>query len=140
MTNTSLADSYLEKAQARLKTLDVLMAERAYSDVVRESQEIIELALKAMLRQVGVEPPKWHDVGPMLVEHRDRLPEVVAQHVDRLAAISARLRKDRELAFYGDIDFIPTERYAVEDASKARDEARFVVETASGLIAKRKSG
>ena len=140
MTNSTLAESYLEKAVAGLKALDTLMAAAAYSNVVREAQEIVELALKAMLRQGGVEPPKWHDVGPMLVEYRDRLPEAVAQHVDRLNAISGWLRSQRELAFYGDIDFIPTERYSVEDASKARDDARFVVETASGLIAKRKSG
>lgn len=140
MTNTTLAHSYLEKARAGLEALDTLMAVSAYSNVVREAQEIVELALKAMLRQVGVEPPKWHDVGPLLVEHRDRLPEAAAQRVDRLAAISARLRKDRELAFYGDIDFIPTERYSVDDASKARDDARFVVDTASAVIATGKSG
>jgi D-alanyl-lipoteichoic acid acyltransferase DltB (MBOAT superfamily) len=28
----------------------------AYSDVVREAQEIVELALKGMLRQIGIEP------------------------------------------------------------------------------------
>ena len=36
------------------------------SDVVREAQEIVELALKGLLRQVGIEPPRWHDVGELL--------------------------------------------------------------------------
>jgi HEPN domain-containing protein len=62
MTNISLAQSYLIKATKRLKILPVLLAEQAYSDVVREAQEIVELALKGMLRQAGVDPPKWHDV------------------------------------------------------------------------------
>lgn len=68
MTNVSLAQSYLVKARKRLKILAALMDESAYSDVVREAQEIVELALKGMLRQVGVEPPKWHDVGQILKE------------------------------------------------------------------------
>ena len=72
MTNSSLARSYLQKAESRLKTLPVLKKDKAYSDVVREAQEIVELALKGMLREVGVEPPKWHDVGSLLLEHKQR--------------------------------------------------------------------
>lgn len=56
MTNITLAQSYLEKATKRLKILPVLFDEEAYSDVIREAQEIVELALKGMLRAIGVEP------------------------------------------------------------------------------------
>jgi hypothetical protein len=56
MTNSSLAQSYLIKATKRLKILPVLLEEAAYSDVVREAQEIVELALRGMLRQVGGGP------------------------------------------------------------------------------------
>jgi hypothetical protein len=108
--------------------LDVLVSEGAWSDVVREAQEAVELALKAVLREVGIEPPKWHDVGGFLVEHRDRLSPDLARDVDRLAAISGWLRKEREFSFYGDVDFIPTEQYAEADAIRARDDARVVVE------------
>lgn len=96
MTNTSLAASYLEKASKRLKILDVLHADAAYSDVVREAQEVVELALKGMLRQVGIEPPNWHDVGSILAEHATRFTDSVRVHIDRLREISTRLRKDRE--------------------------------------------
>ncbi len=58
MTNSSLAVSYLKKATDRLAILRVLQQKKAYSDVVREAQEIVELALKGMLRQAGLEPPK----------------------------------------------------------------------------------
>lgn len=51
MNNLALAHSYLVKAQKRLKILDVLLAEEAYSDVIREAQEIVELALKGMLHR-----------------------------------------------------------------------------------------
>jgi hypothetical protein len=134
VTNDSLARSYLSKARVRLKVLDVLVAEHAWSDVIREAQEVVELALKALLREVGVEPPKWHDVGGFLREHRDRMSATLRPHVDRLAEISAWLRKEREFSFYGDVDFIPTDEYSEGDAARARDDATFVVETVRAEI------
>lgn len=134
MTNFTLAQSYLVKARSRLKILQVLLDEKAYSDVVREAQEIVELALKGMLRQVGVEPPKWHDVGSFLLEFGDRFPTLETDRLEQLAQISGRLRKEREFSFYGDIDFIPTEQYSVDDARQAMDEARLTVEAAAEII------
>ncbi len=133
MTNVTLARSYLVKAQKRLKVLPALLAEEAYSDVIREAQEIVELALKGVLRHAGVEPPKWHDVGTLVQEYRDRFP-AVATHIDRVAEISGWLRKEREFSFYGDIDFIPTERYTRADAERALEDARLVVSVAATVI------
>lgn len=134
MTSRTLAQSYLRKARARLKILDVLLEEEAYSDVVREAQEIVELALKGILRCLGVEPPKQHDVSSMLCEYRHRLPTDVESAVDKLSQISRWLRKEREFSFYGDIDFIPTEEYDRQDADRATADARFVVEMATRVI------
>ncbi len=58
MTQDELARSYFIKAMKRRRVLEVLLEEEAYSDVVREAQELVELALKGMLRQVGVDPPQ----------------------------------------------------------------------------------
>jgi len=68
VTNTSLAQSYLIKATKRPRILQALLEDGAFSDVVREAEEIIELCLKGVIRQVGVEPPHWHDVSPMPTE------------------------------------------------------------------------
>lgn len=134
MTNSSLARSYLVKATKRLKVLPVLFAEQAYSDVIREAQELVELALKGMLRQVGVEPPKWHDVSGALHEFADRFPADARSGIDRLAEISTWLRKEREFSFYGDIDFIPTEQYSEADARRAMTDAEHVVRVAAQVI------
>lgn len=134
MTNRTLAQSYLSKCKKRLKVLEVLLAEEAYSDVVREAQELVELALKGILRQIGVEPPKQHDVGGLLVEFKDRLPPEVAGQAEKMAAISKWLRKEREFAFYGDVDFIPTEEYTRRDAERALRDARLVLEMAEKVI------
>jgi HEPN domain-containing protein len=134
VTNGTLAQSYLIKSQKRLKILDVLFKEEDYSDVIREAQEIVELALKGMLRSAGIEPPKWHDVGGALMEYRSRFPEIVQREIPSLADVSAWLRKEREFSFYGDIDFIPTEEYDANDAQRAIDDASFVVSIAEKVI------
>lgn len=134
MTNQSLARSYLVKAQKRLKALAVLRDEEAHSDVVREAQELVELALKGMLRAVGIEPPKFHDVGSLLLEHDTKFAPTVRERLPRAAAISKRLRRERELAFYGDIDFIPTEEYSAVDGQRAYEEAAWVVVLAAEVV------
>jgi len=134
MNIKSLAESYLKKALDRLDVLDLLFKKGAFSDVIRESQETVELSLKGMLRFVGVEPPKIHDVGGLLLEHKDKFPEDISKRLKKLAEISKRLRKERELAFYGDIDFIPTEEYTREDAKEAIKDTRMVTEAAKELI------
>ena len=66
MTNGDLATAYLKKATIRLDILPVLFDQEAYSDVVREAQEIVELALKGMLRYAAIEAPRWHDLSGVL--------------------------------------------------------------------------
>lgn len=134
MTVDELARAYVTKASKRRRALEVLLEEEAYSDVVREAQELVELALKSMLRFVGVDPPKWHDVGPILKEQERLFPEWIKGHLGQLADISRWLRKEREFAFYGDVDFIPTEEYAREDAERATQDALFVLDKAQRLL------
>jgi len=134
MTNRTLAQSYLLKARKRFIVLEVLLKEEAYSDVIREAQELVELALKGILRQVGVEPPKQHDVGYLVIEFKDRLPREVAEEAKKVAAISKWLRKEREFSFYGDVDFIPTEEYTLKDAQRAINDANFVLQMAEKVI------
>jgi HEPN domain-containing protein len=130
MTNRDLAKSYIWKAETRLDALEALWKRRNFSDVVREAQETVELALKGMLRAVGVEPPKYPDVGSLLLQHRDRFQAAIADGLAKAADISKRLRRERELAFYGDIDFIPTEEYTEADARRAIEDAEWIVKLA----------
>ena len=134
MTNGALAASYLAKATMRIDTLPVLFQQGGYSDVVREAQEVVEPALKGMLRQAGVETPRWHDVGGVLQEHRGRFPNVPERRIEQLAAVSAWLRENRELSFYGDDGFIPTERYSRDDAERAMAGARLADSVAGTVI------
>ncbi len=127
MRNRSLAADHVRRAAARLGAIDALYAAGSWADVVRESQEAVELALKGLLRAAGVDPPRVHDVAEVLEAERSRLPPALAADVDRLAAISRALRRDHELAFYGAEDLIPSDFYRTRDADEAREAARLVV-------------
>jgi len=127
MTFAELGKSYIKKAIARFDTLAVLMKNKDYSDVIRESQEIVELVLKGILRIRGIEPPKIHDVGGLLLEYREKFAEINLRDIKKLAKISKELRKEREFSFYGDVDFIPTEEYSKADARNYIKKVKFVI-------------
>jgi HEPN domain-containing protein len=135
MHNRTLASDYLTRATHRLAALDVLFDRESWADVVRESQEAVELALKALLRFSSIEVPRVHDVGQILRLESDRLPEMVRAHIEELAATSRSLRRDRELAFYGSEDLTPSEFYQKSDAELARAGARRVVEIVTAAVA-----
>ena len=128
MRNRTLAADHLRRASARLIALDALYDAESWADVVRQSQEAVELALMGLLRACGVDPPRVHDMAGVLEAERDRLPLSLAPDLPRLAAASRALRRDRELAFYGAEDLTPSEFYRQDDADEARSAARFVVE------------
>lgn len=134
MRNRGLAADYVRRAAVRVQAIKVLHDAGSWADVVRESQEAVELALKGLLRNSGIEPPRLHDVSAILTAERERLPESVHAHVDRMAAISRDLRRDRELAFYGAEDLVPSEFYGEPDALRALEGARFVVETVASAV------
>jgi HEPN domain-containing protein len=131
MQNRDLARDYLRRSEIRLRALAVLYDAESWADVVRESQEIVELTLKGLLRSCGVSPPRVHDVSDVLVAERERLPPAAAAQVDRMVGVSRRLRRDRELAFYGAEDLTPSGFYTEDDARIARTDAEELV----GLIA-----
>lgn len=136
MNNVELARSNLRQALERLKHAEEALETGNYPYVVRQSQEAVELSLKAALRLVGVEPPKWHDVGPVLRREKSRFPEWFQELVEELASISRSLRKERELAMYGDEEAgIPAEElYTRRDAEQALSQARRVVESVEKLL------
>ncbi len=127
MQNQDLAKDYIKRAEIRLKAIELLLNFESWADVVRESQECIELALKSLLRHFGIEFPRIHDVSAILVSEQKRLPKDLK--IERLAEISKDLRRDREISFYGSEDLTPSDFYDKKDASKALEGARFVVQS-----------
>ncbi|MCC6016878.1 MAG: HEPN domain-containing protein [Desulfurococcaceae archaeon] len=121
MNNIAMAKAYIKQAFERLKHAKEALNGGNYPYVVRQSQEAVELLLKAALRIVGVEPPKWHDVGPVLKREADRFPQWFRDHIPKIARISRKLRREREPSMYGDEEsgIPPDELYDEEDSKES---------------------
>ncbi|MHB1169330.1 MAG: HEPN domain-containing protein [Longimicrobiales bacterium] len=127
MPNRDLARDYVWRSEIRLRALAVLYDAESWADVVLESQEIVELTLKGLLRRCGVAPPRMHDVSEMLIAEHERLPLPLREHLDIMVAVSRRMQGDRELAFYNAEDLMASGIYTVEDADRARADAEALV-------------
>lgn len=138
MTNSDMARGYLSQAVEILAEAERLYHAQVWNLVVRRSQEVIELALKAALRFVGLEIPRLHDVGVLLIEHRNKFPLPFGKEIDRLASISRRARREREISFYGDdeIGVPPQQLYREPDACVALEDARFVLKCCRDVMGK----
>jgi len=79
---------------------------------------------------VGIEPPKWHDVGPVLRKHVDRFPDWFRKQIGQFTLISRLLCHEREPSMYGDeeLGIPPDQIYWREDAEWALSQAEYVVE------------
>jgi HEPN domain-containing protein len=69
--------------------------------VIRFSQEATELLLKAALRLVGIEYPKVHDVGDVLLLNAERFPAKFEARIPQMAEFSREMASKRSLAMYG---------------------------------------
>lgn len=116
-----LAQDYFEKFRVRVKTLRIFFDEKDYSDVMREGQEALELFIKALIRSLHIQPEFGHDPGKQLTLYADQLSEPWKKLSPTLADWSKRLRRSRELAFYGAEDFIPSEEFSKKDALEVID-------------------
>lgn len=54
-----------------------------------------------------------------MTSNQEKLPAPIIQDLDRIVSISKHLRKERELAFYGDEDYLPSEEYSEVDGQNA---------------------
>lgn len=134
MSPKDLPAAYLKKGKSRLKALRVLFDDDAFSDVVREAQEIVELCSKAILRIALIDPPHLHDVGRELLLAKKKLPAKLAKPLAELKIANHWLRREREMAFYGAEDFDPTEGYSKDDGERAFEAATLAVKTLSKLL------
>ncbi|MEM4891153.1 MAG: HEPN domain-containing protein [Nitrososphaerota archaeon] len=116
-----IAKSYLRQAEARLKDAKDALAEGNYPYAVRLSQECVELSLKAVLKAVGIDYPKVHDVSDILLDIKERFPEWFKAEIEFLRESSKILAKKREISLYGGEEafLAPEDVISREDADDA---------------------
>lgn len=103
---------------------------------MRESQEAVELALKAALRWVAIEPVRTHNPSDQLLAARARFPAWFREQLDALREISDRLAAERGPSFYGDeaAGVPPGELFDAEDAHAAVADGSKVLAACERLV------
>lgn len=136
MTSDAIARDYLARARVRRTALHALMNAGGYPDVVRQSQEVVELVLKGALRFIGVDPPKRHDVHRAMAGFVDRLPAEWRDTLGELHEILGRLAADRAPAFYGDEahDVPASALFGEADARRALEVAERLLDLYARLV------
>ncbi|MCS7286328.1 MAG: HEPN domain-containing protein [Anaerolineae bacterium] len=136
MTTKEMAQSYIRTAEHSLKQARLAYDDGLWHLAVRRSQESVEPALKGVLRLLGLEVLRVHDVSFFLMEHRSRFPSWFQVQTDKLSYISRGLRKDRELSLYRDEEMAlpPDLIFSKFDAEEALKNAQFVLEHSKRLL------
>ena len=135
MTNFDIYEKLISMAKISYRDLINAYVDGVWNAVIRRSQEVVELYLKAMLKLMCIEYPKSHDVG--VVFTRACLRKGVNIDHNELAKIeklSNDLAEKRGPAFYME------EIYTQEDAEKAKADAEFVMNFAESLSKKLRTG
>ena len=116
----SVAEAYVDAMRARWD--DALVAAALFGSVARGEAGPRD----AVLDPQGGLPPRRG--VPAVTNGETRLPAEFQADVDRWASISRRLRREREVSFYGDDETgaPPQLLYTEDDARAALEEARFV--------------
>jgi len=63
MNNLELNQKLLTEAELIMGEVRRALEMRAWNLVVRRAQEVVELSLKGLLKLMGIEYPKVHDIG-----------------------------------------------------------------------------
>lgn len=126
MKNDIAGKSYIEDAKIILEEAEESFNKGYNHRTIRKCQESIELALKGVLRIVGIEYPKSHRIGGALKDSalKEKLDEGT---LERIIAIADRLANEREIAFYGSDISSAKDMFDEDDASEAIADTHYVM-------------
>lgn len=136
MNNVEMARDYASRALWCLFEAETALEKGNYPICVRRSQEALELATKAVLRYVGVEYPREHDVGEALQAVEEKLPKALRENLEEHRRLLTELASMRGPAFYGyERDLIPADRIFDRDrASEILKKVRELVKVCTSFV------
>lgn len=122
MTNHESGENLLKDAELYCEEMQRMFEKERWNIVVRRAQEVVELSMKGILKIMGIDFPKVHNVAPLFVtllqEKGIKLEKEVSE---KILSISKLLAKDRAPAFYGE------KVYSREDAGMAQNGAKEIL-------------
>ncbi len=136
LSNVSYAKTLLGEAEARIVSSTAQIKRKMYAYVVRQSQEAVELSLKAALRLAGIDFPKQHDVSDVLTASSDKYPRWFVDAIPEMVRVSRELVQKRIPSMYGEelSGKGPGELFDRDDASSSLSDANRVFKLVSKLV------
>jgi len=99
--NGERADRLLREAREVAAEMKQALGHDSWNLATRRAQEALELTLKALLSEMGIDYPKTHDPAPVFIQAaRARHIEVGAGILDAVAILSQELAGIRGPVFY----------------------------------------
>ena len=131
MNNFELGLRLLDEAEEYYEEMLRAYTRGSWNVVVRRAQEVVELSLKGLLKIMGIEYPKEHDVGDVFERAcTEKGIDVKAQTLDHVKRTSSALAREPAPAFYMD------RFYSGGQAKEAKEGAEQVLGMARGLKGK----
>ncbi len=123
MKNTEKADKLFLEVEKIYTEMQNAYTKKYWNLTIRRAQEIVELTLKCLLFQFGVDYPKVHDVAPVFKQTLEKKKIVVISKQNKflqwLLKFSAKLSIMRAPAFYYEAEYEKADaKEAVEGVDK----------------------
>ncbi len=133
MTNFETGEKLLREAEEYLEEMHRAYGRGSWNVVIRRSQEVVELSLKALLKIMGIEYPKVHDTAEFFITVTENRGIALEEETkEKIKKISTELAAKRAPAFYLEKEFTGKE------AEEAKEGAEYVLNVAKDLYMKLK--
>ncbi|MCL0096755.1 HEPN domain-containing protein [Thermodesulfovibrionales bacterium] len=133
MNNVSMGKNYINDAKIIFEEAKDSLSRGHYHRTVRKCQESTELASKGLLRIAGIEYPKSHKVGKVLLESPLK-EKIESETLKKMAQITDDLSANREIAFYGTETEAPEELFSKSDAEEVISNSEFIFSNIDKLL------
>lgn len=100
-----------------------------WPDVVRECREAIDFSLKGLLYAMGVDIPKFQDLGDLLLKNKSQMPAGLSVDWDKVLRIASALKESPGSPIVGGSDFMTFgESFDQSSAAPTEEEAASLLE------------
>jgi len=120
MNNFDVNGKLFSEAKDYYEEMQRAFQRHSWNRTIRRAQEVVELCLKGLLKAMGIEYPKVHDVGNVFEQACiQKGIEINSQLLQEIKDISSDLAEKRAPAFYMEIDYTKQQaEEAVQSAEK----------------------
>jgi hypothetical protein len=146
---SSLAKRNFWNAGTRIRSAEIFLSQKDWSDAIREGKEAIDFISQALLFFSGIERNRFQPPGPMILSLRERIPFPENTDWQRLESLLDEAPSTQEASPFGGGDFMTfgepftsgsAPPSTPEDAKKLLDDVRYLAKICRYILRAEESG